>query len=182
MLIVMPWHDPVVEVNGFDARSQYVELFWLGILGPTSTWLLRRLVAGLDHYPDGYELDLEQTANALGLSLAAGTHSPFGRALNRCVMFGMAHSLSHGIAVRRLIPPLSERHLRKLPMHLQQAHVEWLRPRHGTHDVALARAMELAQAMLRAGDEADQLERQLLAIGVTPTAAVEATRLCLNAA
>jgi len=35
-LIVMPWHDPVVEAVGYDARSSYVELFWLGILGPTN--------------------------------------------------------------------------------------------------------------------------------------------------
>ena len=35
-LIVMPWRDPVVEAVGFDARSAYVELFWLGILGPAN--------------------------------------------------------------------------------------------------------------------------------------------------
>ena len=70
-LIVLPWHDPVVEAVGYDARSVYVELFWLGILGPTSTWLLRRLVTGLDAYPDGYELDLAETANALGISRRA---------------------------------------------------------------------------------------------------------------
>ena len=35
-LFVMPWHDPVVEAVGYDARGPYVELFWLGILGPTA--------------------------------------------------------------------------------------------------------------------------------------------------
>src|SRR5215207_143812 len=104
-VIVLPWHDSV----GYDARSAYVELFWLGILGPTSTWLLRRLVTGLDAFPEGYELDLEETANALGLSLTAGVHSPFGKALNRCIMFGVAHASGRGIAVRRQIPPLALR-------------------------------------------------------------------------
>ena len=55
---VTPWHDPVVDRRGHDPRSVYVEQFWLGVLGPTATWLLRRLVAGFDHQPDGYELDV----------------------------------------------------------------------------------------------------------------------------
>ena len=180
-LIVLPWLDPVVDAVGYDARSPYVELFWLGILGPTSTWLLRRLVTGLDSFADGYELDLEETANALGLSLTAGLHSPFGRALNRCVMFGMAHPVPGGIAVRRQIPPLSQRHLRKLPLHLQAAHDDWTVPRTSVHNPNLARAIELAQAMMRVGDEPYQVERQLVAIGVAPPAALEATRLCLSA-
>ena len=174
-LIVLPWHDPVVEAIGYDARSAYVELFWLGILGPTSTWLLRRLVTGLDAYPDGYELDLAETANALGLSLTAGVHSPFGKALNRCIMFGMAHETARGIAVRRQIPPLAQRQLRRLPPHLQAAHDDWV-GRRTTEPNHLARAVELAAAMLRVGDEPHQLERQLLSIGIPPRAAVEAVR------
>lgn len=180
-LIVMPWHDPVVESVGYDARSPYVELFWLGILGPTSTWLLRRLVTGLDAYPDGYELDLAETANALGLSLTAGTHSPFGKALNRCIMFGMAHHIAGGIAVRRQIPPLSLRHLRKLPHHLQVAHVEWATRRETDDDANLERAVELANAMIRTGDEPHQLERQLMSVGIPPREAVEAVRRCAGA-
>jgi len=174
-MIVVPWHDPVVEAVGYEARSPYVELFWLGILGPTATWLLRRLVTGLDAYPDGYELDLAETANALGLSLTAGTHSPFGKSLNRCIMFGMAHHVAGGIAVRRQIPPLSLRHLNKLPHHLQVAHVAWV-TRRETNDANLARAVELANAMIRTGDEPHQLERQLMSVGIPPRAAAEAAR------
>lgn len=174
-LIVVPWRDPVVEAVGYDARSPYVELFWLGIIGPTSTWLLRRLVSGLDAYPDGYELDLAETANALGLSLTAGTHSPFGKALNRCIMFGMAHHVAGGIAVRRLIPPLSLRHLRKLPDHLQLAHVQWAE-RRDNDEVNLERAVELAGAMIRTGDEPHQLERQLMSVGIPPREATEVAK------
>jgi hypothetical protein len=179
-LVVMPWHDPVVESVGYDARSAYVELFWLGILGPTSTWLLRRLVTGLDAYPDGYELDLAETANALGLSLTAGIHSPFGKALNRCIMFGVAHEGPRGIAVRRQIPPLAVRQLRKLPPHLQVAHADWVQRRRADEH-SLARAIELASTMIRLGDEPHQLERQLLSIGVPPREAVEAVRQCIAA-
>ena len=176
-LIVLPWHDPVVEAVGYEARSPYVELFWLGILGPTSTWLLRRLVSGLDAYPDGYELDLAETANALGLSLTAGAHSPFGKALNRCIMFGVAHHVPGGIAVRRQIPPLSLRHLRKLPSHLQLAHADWI-TRRGADDAHLNRAVALADAMIRTGDEPHQLERQLMSVGIPPREAAEAARRC----
>lgn len=179
-LIVLPWHDPVVEAVGHDARSAYVELFWLGILGPTSTWMLRRLVSGLDTYPDGYELDLAETANALGLSLTAGAHSPFGRALNRCLMFGMTHHTAGGIAVRRMIPPLSMRHLRKLPQHLQAAHDDWV-GRDTSASGNFERALELARTMVRIGDAPHQVERQLLSVGVAPREAAEAVRQCAPA-
>jgi hypothetical protein len=35
-IVVRPWIDPVVDEDGFDPRSRYVELFWLGVLGPTT--------------------------------------------------------------------------------------------------------------------------------------------------
>ncbi len=43
-LTVQPWPDPVIDAVGHEVRSPYVERFWLGLLGPSSTWLLRRLV------------------------------------------------------------------------------------------------------------------------------------------
>ena len=52
-LTVRPWPDAVIDAVGHEARSPYVERFWLGVLGPSSTWLLRRLVARLDDEPDG---------------------------------------------------------------------------------------------------------------------------------
>ena len=36
-LLVRPWVDPVLEQVGYDPRSPYVERFWLGTLGPSST-------------------------------------------------------------------------------------------------------------------------------------------------
>ena len=43
-VMIVPWHDPIVEVVGFEVRSQYVELFWLNVLGPTSMQFCRRSV------------------------------------------------------------------------------------------------------------------------------------------
>ena len=122
---VTPWDDPVVDRRGHDPRSAYVEQFWLSVLGPTATWLLRRLVAGFDAQPDGYELDVTGTARSLGLSVTKGMGSPFAKALQRCVMFGVAQRLSESWVVRRRVPPISQRHLLRLPAELQSAHEQW---------------------------------------------------------
>ncbi|MET0144825.1 MAG: hypothetical protein ABW122_10770 [Ilumatobacteraceae bacterium] len=172
---VTPWLDPLVDRRGHDPRSAYVEQFWLSVLGPTATWLLRRLVAGFDHHPDGYELDVPGTARSLGLSVTKGTASPFAKALQRCAMFGVVQQLSETWVVRRRMPPVSQRHLLRLPTDLQHAHEQWT-----TMTIrldALARAHALAAAMLAAGDDRGVLEPQLIAVGVPPPAAAEACEL-----
>jgi hypothetical protein len=171
-LMVVPWHDPVVDELGFDVRSCYVEQFWLGVLGPSAMWALRRLVAGLDRFPLGYELDLDETAHELGLSYSSATSSTFVRALQRCVMFGVAQPIADGLAVRRRLPPVAARHLARMPEALQVQHRSWTARRTGLDD--LTRGLALAQAMVDVGDDPDVLERQLMAVGVSPAAASEA--------
>ena len=85
-LTIRAWPDPVIDQVGHDPRSAYVERFWLGVLGPSTTWLLRRMAAGLEAEPAGFELPLSETARALGLG-GDGRHSPFVRALTRCCQF-----------------------------------------------------------------------------------------------
>lgn len=177
-IVIRPWADPVVDAIGYDPHSRYVELFWLGILGPTATWLLRRLAFGLDHYPDGYELDLAETAAALGLSFVPGRHSPFLRSLQRCVLFGMACEGPFGFNVRRRVPPLAKRQLDRLPPHLQAAHAEWS----GPGDIASAdrqRAEAMAHVLLQHGDPADEVERKLVLLGTPPLTAIGAIRTAL---
>ena len=180
LLMVVPWHDPVVDPVGFEVRSQYVELFWLNVLGPTATWILRRLVLGFDRYPLGYELDLEETASALGLSYTVGTANAFMRSLNRCVLFGVAQPTDGGLAVRRRVPPVATRHLLRMPPHLRQAHQQWSLPTTRISLGDLERARVLAEAMVETGDEPDAVERQLLALGVAPAAAIEATTMAIS--
>src|SRR3954452_7649372 len=101
-LTVVPLPDDVIDALGHDPRSNYVETYWLGTLGPSTTWLMRRLVSGLDPSPDGYDLSLSETATALGLGNKGGRHSPFVRALARCVQFDLAqHQGGSVLAVRR---------------------------------------------------------------------------------
>jgi hypothetical protein len=180
-MVIVPWHDDVVDRIGYDPRSTYVETFWLNVFGPTSTWIIRRMATGLDEYPGGYELDLEQTAAALGLVFSPGASNPFARSVNRCVMFGAAQPITGGLAVRRRLPPVTARHLQRMPPYLRSAHEAWQRavPAGSEgHDVASERrrACILAEAMLQAGDPTDSIERQLLGLGVLPPTAVDVSR------
>lgn len=171
-LVVVPWHDDVVDAIGYDPRSIYVETFWLNVLGPTTTWIVRRMVTGLDEYPGGYELDLEQTAAALGLVFTPGASNPFARSLNRSVLFGAAQPVAGGLAVRRRLPPVSARHLQRMPPYLRAAHQSWRRPLPAP-DAHRERARILAAAMLQAGDPTDAIERQLLGLGIAPPVALD---------
>jgi hypothetical protein len=126
-LRVVPWSDATVESLGFGARSDYVEWFWLPVLGPSATWLLRRIDFGFEDYPDGYVLDSQATSRALGVAAREHAGAIFGRAVSRLQMFGVAQSGRGALAVRRVLPPVSQRHLDRMPPHLREAHEGWLR-------------------------------------------------------
>lgn len=126
-LRIEPWRDAVVDRIGFPLRGPYVEEYWLGILGPTSTWLLRRLDAALASNDDGVTLDLATLAGSLGLNFEPGQSGPFGRAVQRCVIFGLAQPVGARLAVRRSAPPLSARQVSRLPLALQEGHGRSLR-------------------------------------------------------
>lgn len=124
---IKPWADPIVDRRGHDPRSAYVERFWLSVIGPTATWIMRRFADEFDGAPDGFTLDLNDAASSMGLSFAKGHNSPFGKALHRCVMFGLAQPTAGGFAVRRMFPTVAQRHLRRLPQSVQATHEEWAR-------------------------------------------------------
>lgn len=121
-LRVRAWNDPYLADCGHDARSSYVELFWLGILGPSSTMLLRRLATGLEHAPDGYRLPVVDTARSLGLAPPTTRNSPFVRALHRCVLYRVARFVDGDLEVRRRLPTLHGAQLSRLPESLRAAH------------------------------------------------------------
>ncbi|MDX2380968.1 MAG: hypothetical protein QNM02_14545 [Acidimicrobiia bacterium] len=164
VVTIRPWIDPVVDDVGHDVRSRYVETFWLGVLGPTATWLVRRFAEGLDRSPEGYEIDLTDTARAMGLSFTSGRSSPFSKALQRCVMFGLAHPIPSGLAVRRRVPPVAFRHLRRMPEPVQRAHADWVHAAISLDD--LTRAHHLALAMREIGDDDAVIEHHLVALGI----------------
>lgn len=128
-IVILPWPDPLVEAVGHDPRSPYVERFYLALLGPTLTFLLRRLAEGLEAWPEGFETDAAGLAESLGLGTTpAGRYGPFERAVQRAVRFGLARPHTGGLAVRRRLPPLSYRQVGRLPAVLREAHDAWIQP------------------------------------------------------
>jgi len=119
-LRVEPWSDALIDEVGYDPRSEYVETFWLPVLGPSATWLLRHFIIRLDESPGGIELDIEDTARSLGLGERLNHNSPFARTIKRCVDFEMAKWLGPRVLAARVrLPPLPRRHARRLPAPLQ---------------------------------------------------------------
>jgi hypothetical protein len=183
-LTVSPWPDDVIDSLGFDARSPYVERFWLGVLGPSTTWLLRRIAAGFDQQPDGFELSLSQTAQALGLGDRGGRHSPFLRTVNRMIQFDLAQVAGPAeLAVRRKLPPLSRRQTGRLSPALQSAHQQWqseqlLEP---PAEAQRRRGRQLALSLLELGEDWEAAERQLLRWRYHPALARDAVAWAVEA-
>lgn len=145
----------MVDERGHDPRSAYVERYWLGVIGPTATLIMRRFADEFDRNPDGFIIDLAHTASTMGLSYEKGQHSPFGRSLRRCVMFGLAQPTSSGFEVRRMFPNVALRHIKRLPDDVQEAHQDWAR-----------RTIHLDRR---------ELEQQLVTLGISPRAAARAS-------
>ena len=113
-------------VPGHDPRSLYVERFWLPILGPTGTWLMRNFAYRFDHDPDGFTLDLRYVASALGVSVDNSSHA-FKRTLERCERLGMLSLNGDTLTVSTSLRTLTVSLVARLPLHLQAAHRDWYR-------------------------------------------------------
>lgn len=159
-LRIEPYCDPVGDPLGHDPRSTYVERFWLPVLGPSTTLLLRLLVNRLDRHPTGCTIDVTETARELGLGERPGRHGPFLRSVSRAIDFDMARSLGPGsVAIRQRLPTLSARHLARLPDSLQIEHARFMNPT--TTDPITRRGQQLALSLLELGESIGDTERQL---------------------
>jgi hypothetical protein len=175
---VTPWPDPVLDVIGHDPRSWYAETFWLPTLGPTALLLLRHLADRFELDPAGVDLPVADTAAALGLGPRDGQHSPLVRSLGRLQQFELACANSETtVAVRRTLPPVHRRHVRRLPVALQARHAEWIAGQDTKPiDIARRRARRFALTLLAQGESLDSVERALHAGGFHPALAHEAVR------
>jgi hypothetical protein len=176
-LKVVPWVDDLIDRAGFDPRSAYVERFWLSIIGPSTTWLLRRVAAGFDANPDGFDLPLGETARALGLGDRSGRNSTLLRTVNRTIQFELARAIGPDrLAVRRRLPPLSRRHTVRLSPSLQEAHERWLAEqlRDPPDESQRRRARHLALSLLELGEDPEAVERQLAGWRYHPAAIKDA--------
>jgi hypothetical protein len=174
-LRVVPWLDAVADPLGVHPCSPYVEQYWLGVLGPSTTWLLRRVSYGLDAHPDGFVLDLADTARALGLGDRLGKNSPFRRALHRLTKFELARPHGpEGLAVRARIPPLALRHLQRLAPSLQESHRQWqANQRLAPFEQMRRRARQVAFRLAASGHQQAEIERRLCRWQFHPALAFE---------
>lgn len=103
-LRLAPYFDPAAEATGFDPASTYVEHCWLPLLGPTSTWLYRRLFEELlDHGPVA-QIDATDLARDLGLG--SGMRR-LGQGLLRLQSFGFLAAEAPYLLLQQRARPLS---------------------------------------------------------------------------
>jgi hypothetical protein len=175
---VRNWDDPIADRLGHDPRSSYVEQFWLGILGPSTIWLLRHCRHELDRSPSGFVLDLGDTAGALGLGHKGGRNSPLARSMARACRFSAARPVGPGeLEVRRRLPPLERGQLSRLPPLLQRRHQSFLDAESaGDHATLERQARRLALGLVQCGDGLDDAEIQLGQWRFHPSIAASAVR------
>ena len=180
---VEPWSDVYLQTYGHHPRSPYVEYFWLGVLGPSSTWLARRLALRLEEAPEGFELDTREITRELGLGSRQALQAAFDRAFDRCCRFGlMQRGHRNTLFVRTRLPDLTPRMAERLPDSLRATHDLWRRreahEQNGTGDgsAILTRARHLAMALLACGDDPERVEGQLHSWQFHPAVAFEAAR------
>ena len=121
---ITPWPDPVLDVLGHDPRSWYAETFWLPTLGPTALLLMRHLADRFERRTRAAStLPVADTAAALGLGPRDGEQSPLMRSLAPApaVRARARARRPEVIAVRRTLPPVHRRHVRRLPARCRRA-------------------------------------------------------------
>ena len=59
----------------FPVQHQYVEMLWLPVIGPSATWLLRRMGGWVLACPDGLTVVLPELSESLGLGWSSGANS-----------------------------------------------------------------------------------------------------------
>lgn len=108
IVTVRLWPDPIIEAIGFGPQSSYIEYCWLPVLGPTATWLYRRLGSLVLQNNNDTRVDLIDTAQSLGVGRGLSHQSMIGRALGRLDHFDAIRWTERSqLAVRRALPPLT---------------------------------------------------------------------------
>jgi hypothetical protein len=179
-ITIVPWTDVVLDAVGHDPRSLYAETFWLPTLGPTALLFLRHLAARFDGSPDGLELRVADTSRALGVGHRDGANSPISRTIARLEQFDLAcvDELSHATAVRRVLPSLPVRFLRRLSASIQESHYRWFEGALADPRQAHARehAQRLALTLVEEGVDLQQIEAVVGANGFHPAVSAHAAR------
>ena len=132
---VAPWRQTSIAQSCPLAECQYLERFWLGILGPTATWLARHLTRLVIAQPEvntsevGTTIDVSELGARLGVSIQPLHDSVLSRAINRLVMFNFAVPSgidSSILEVRTYAPRVSDRLVARMHPSVRHAHWQWM--------------------------------------------------------
>lgn len=179
VLEIVAWSDPSFEIHGHDPRSAYVERYWLCLLGPSTTWMLRRFARGLEECSGGFRVDLVETGRALGLGDSLSRSSTTHRTVLRACQFGAAYRQSaNRLAVRTHLPTLTRRQVSRLPEVLQRSHALWSGGQ--VEPEELRRACAAAAGLRDVGELLGDVEQQLRTWGYVPAVAREAAKVAFG--
>ncbi len=180
---VLPWIAEATPTDAVDhdPRSGYVETFWLPVLGPSTTLLVRRLAERFDASPDGFELDSATMGVELGLGSKVSGRSGIVRTIDRCITFKLAEFRGEILHVRRQLPTLSVRQTRKLSPRLRELHSGWLDAAMPQQHAVVLRASHVARSLLALGESPAAVEHQLQQWNFTPPVTWHAVRQAATA-
>jgi hypothetical protein len=126
LLTVSPAHHPNPKVRrlGFELTDPYVEQCWSGVIGPSSTLLLRRMPAlWVERVPA--VMPASELSRSIGLGAGTNSNSRFGATLKRLADF---HLIRHAgpsgdhFEVFVEVSPLTPRQLVRLPKWTRATH------------------------------------------------------------
>lgn len=180
---VIPWEGGQRPGPTHDPRSAYVETFWLPIVGPSTTLLLRRLADEFDAQPGGFEIEAAALSRDIGLGPRIDHRSSFGRTLDRSERFRLVRLDGPLLHVRRRLPGLGNRLAGKLSPRLRALHRSWtIEPADDGAErrTELVRAAHLARTLLTLGETEHDAERQLHRWHFHPSVAWHAVQWALT--
>jgi hypothetical protein len=125
-LVVVAYEDPVIERLGFGPDDPYIEQCWVAIVGPSASWMWRRLARVATK--TGIVPAVVNTTDLLlsiGLGEGLRKNSLGARTVARLVAFDLAKQGGRDgsvLAVRRALPQLCERQARHLPLSVRTYH------------------------------------------------------------
>ena len=106
----------------FPVQHPYVEMLWLPVIGPSTTWLLRRLSVWALACSGGLTVVLPELSESLGLGWSSGANSSVQRSMRRLIMFGLARWNDGVFEVVVQVPGVSDRQLGRMSSGLVRAH------------------------------------------------------------
>jgi hypothetical protein len=113
--------DPVVETHGHRPGSAYVEHVYVGVLGPSATWLWQRTARIATTRPST-AVDMVDLAASLGLGQGLGPNAAISRTIARLAWYDAARRAGDTLAVRLALPDVPLRRHARLSISARFAH------------------------------------------------------------